>query len=34
VGVWFALLALIGARLVTTGARFAGGRWAVTGAAA
>jgi Na+-driven multidrug efflux pump len=33
-GVWAGLLALIGVRLVTIGWRFAGGRWAVTGAAA
>lgn len=33
-GVWAGLLALIGVRLVTIGWRFAGGRWAVTGATA
>jgi Na+-driven multidrug efflux pump len=33
-GVWAGLLALIGVRLLTIGWRFAGGRWAVTGAAA
>jgi putative MATE family efflux protein len=32
-GVWAGLLALVGVRLITLGARFAGGRWAVTGAA-
>ena len=32
VGVWAGLLGLIAVRLVTCGARFAGGRWAVTGA--
>jgi putative MATE family efflux protein len=32
-GVWAGLLALVGVRLVTLGWRFAGGRWAVTGAA-
>ena len=32
-GVWTGLLALVGVRLVTLGWRFAGGRWAVTGAA-
>ena len=32
-GVWAGLLALVGVRLVTLGRRFAGGRWAVTGAA-
>ncbi len=31
VGVWWGLLALIAARLVTCGARFAGTRWAVVG---
>jgi Na+-driven multidrug efflux pump len=34
VGVWCGLVALILARLVTCGARFAGRRWAVTGAPA
>ncbi len=34
VGVWCGLLALIGVRLVTCGARFAGSRWALTGAPA
>jgi Na+-driven multidrug efflux pump len=34
VGVWCGLLALIGVRLLTCGARFAGGRWALTGAPA
>ena len=34
VGVWGALCALIAIRLVTCGARFAGTRWAVTGAPA
>jgi putative MATE family efflux protein len=33
-GVWAGLLALMGVRLVTMGWRFAGERWAVTGAAA
>jgi putative MATE family efflux protein len=33
-GVWAGLVALMGVRLVTIGWRFAGGRWAVTGAAA
>jgi putative MATE family efflux protein len=33
-GVWSGLLALMGVRLVTLAARFAGGRWAVTGAVA
>ena len=33
-GVWAGLLALVGVRLLTLGARFAGGRWALTGAAA
>jgi putative MATE family efflux protein len=33
-GVWAGLVALMGVRLVTTGWRFGGGRWAVTGAAA
>jgi putative MATE family efflux protein len=32
-GVWAGLLALVGVRLVTLGRRFAGGRWAITGAA-
>jgi putative MATE family efflux protein len=32
VGVWCGLLALIGVRLLTCGARFLGRRWAVTGA--
>ena len=32
-GVWAGLLALVGVRLVTLGWRFAGGRWAVIGAA-
>jgi putative MATE family efflux protein len=32
VGVWAALCAFIGVRLATCGARFAGGRWAATGA--
>ena len=32
-GVWCGLLALMAVRLVTLGARFRGGRWAVTGAA-
>jgi putative MATE family efflux protein len=34
VGVWCGLLALIGVRLITCGARFAGSRWALTGAPA
>jgi putative MATE family efflux protein len=34
VGVWCGLLGLIGVRLVTCGARFAGSRWALTGAPA
>jgi putative MATE family efflux protein len=34
VGVWWGLLALIGVRLLTCGARFAGSRWALTGAPA
>ena len=34
VGVWWALNALMLARLVTLGARFRGGRWAVSGATA
>jgi putative MATE family efflux protein len=34
VGVWIGLLGLIVARLVTLATRFAGGRWAVTGAPA
>jgi Na+-driven multidrug efflux pump len=34
VGVWCGLLALIVARVVTTGARFLGRRWAVVGAPA
>jgi MATE family, multidrug efflux pump len=33
-GVWFGLLGLIGMRLVTCGVRFAGSRWALTGAPA
>jgi putative MATE family efflux protein len=33
-GVWAALLVLMGARLLTTGARFAGHRWALVGARA
>ncbi len=33
-GVWWGLLALIGARVVLTGARFLGRRWAVVGAPA
>jgi putative MATE family efflux protein len=33
-GVWWGLLALIAVRLVTCGARFAGSRWALTGAPA
>ena len=33
-GVWCGLAALIGVRLVTTGARFVGERWALTGAVA
>jgi putative MATE family efflux protein len=32
-GVWAGLLALVGVRLLTLGWRFAGGAWAVTGAA-
>ncbi|MEA2234083.1 MAG: hypothetical protein QOD83_3899, partial [Solirubrobacteraceae bacterium] len=32
-GVWAGLLALVGVRLLTLGWRFAGDRWAVTGAA-
>jgi Na+-driven multidrug efflux pump len=32
-GVWAGLLALVGARLVMLGWRFAGGAWAITGAA-
>ena len=32
-GVWAGLLALVGVRLVTLGWRFAGGRWAIVGAA-
>lgn len=32
-GVWAGLLALVGVRLVTLGWRFAGSRWAITGAA-
>jgi Na+-driven multidrug efflux pump len=31
-GVWAGLLALVGVRLLTLGARFVNGRWAVTGA--
>ena len=34
VGVWWGLLALIAVRLVTCGVRFAGSRWALTGAPA
>jgi putative MATE family efflux protein len=34
VGVWWGLIALMVVRLATNGARFAGRRWAVTGAAA
>ena len=34
VGVWWGLVALIAIRLVTCGARFAGSRWALTGAPA
>ena len=34
VGVWCGLLALIAVRLITCGARFAGSRWALTGAPA
>jgi Na+-driven multidrug efflux pump len=34
VGVWWGLASLIAVRLVTTGARFAGSKWALTGAAA
>jgi putative MATE family efflux protein len=34
VGVWFGLLGLIAMRLVTCGVRFAGSRWALTGAPA
>jgi Na+-driven multidrug efflux pump len=30
-GVWAGLLALVGVRLLTLGARFANGRWAITG---
>jgi Na+-driven multidrug efflux pump len=33
-GVWAGLAALIAVRLVTAGGRFAGGRWALTGAPA
>jgi putative MATE family efflux protein len=33
-GVWWGLIALIAVRLVTCGARFAGSRWALTGAPA
>jgi hypothetical protein len=33
-GVWAALLVLMAVRLVTTGARFAGQRWALVGAPA
>jgi MATE family, multidrug efflux pump len=33
-GVWCGLAALIAVRLITTGARFASGRWALTGAPA
>ena len=32
-GVWAGLLALVGVRLLTLGARFVNGRWAITGAA-
>jgi putative MATE family efflux protein len=32
VGVWWGLVALVGTRVVTTGARFLGRRWAVVGA--
>ncbi|MDQ3721816.1 MAG: hypothetical protein M3376_01840, partial [Actinomycetota bacterium] len=32
-GVWAGLLALVGVRLLMLGRRFAGGRWAITGAA-
>jgi hypothetical protein len=32
--VWWGLLALIAVRLLTCGARFAGSRWALTGAPA
>lgn len=32
-GVWAGLLALVGVRLITLGWRFAGGTWAITGAA-
>ncbi len=34
VGVWFGLFALVAVRLVTCGVRFAGSRWALTGAPA
>jgi len=34
VGVWCGLLGLIAMRLVTCGVRFAGSRWALTGAPA
>ena len=34
VGVWCGLVGLIGMRLVTCGVRFAGSRWALTGAPA
>ena len=34
IGVWWGLVALIAVRLVTCGARFAGSRWALTGAPA
>jgi putative MATE family efflux protein len=33
-GVWWGLLSMIGVRLLTCGARFAGSRWALTGAPA
>jgi Na+-driven multidrug efflux pump len=33
-GVWFGLVGLIAVRLATTGIRFAGSRWALTGALA
>jgi Na+-driven multidrug efflux pump len=33
-GVWWGLVALIAVRLVTCGVRFAGSRWALTGAPA
>ncbi len=34
IGVWWGLVALIAVRLVTCGIRFAGSRWALTGAPA